>query len=25
LSEETMAAVREVYEGQIRPHVHQRW
>jgi aryl-alcohol dehydrogenase-like predicted oxidoreductase len=25
LPEETMAAVREVYDRRIRPHVHQRW
>jgi aryl-alcohol dehydrogenase-like predicted oxidoreductase len=25
LSEETMAAVRDVYDRLIRPHVHQRW
>jgi aryl-alcohol dehydrogenase-like predicted oxidoreductase len=24
-SEETMAAIREVYDRRIRPHVHQRW
>ena len=25
LSQETMSAVREVYDRLIRPHVHQRW
>jgi aryl-alcohol dehydrogenase-like predicted oxidoreductase len=25
LSSETMAAVQEVYDRLIRPHVHQRW
>jgi aryl-alcohol dehydrogenase-like predicted oxidoreductase len=25
LGEETMAAVRAVYEDLIRPHVHHRW
>ena len=25
LSEETMEAIRDVYDGLIRPHVHQRW
>ncbi len=25
LSEETMAAVRDIYDRLIRPHVHQRW
>jgi aryl-alcohol dehydrogenase-like predicted oxidoreductase len=25
LSQETMAAAREVYDRFIRPHVHQRW
>jgi aryl-alcohol dehydrogenase-like predicted oxidoreductase len=25
LSEETMAAVRDVYDRQVWPHVHQRW
>jgi aryl-alcohol dehydrogenase-like predicted oxidoreductase len=25
LSDETMAAVREIYDRVIRPHVHQRW
>jgi aryl-alcohol dehydrogenase-like predicted oxidoreductase len=25
LSEETMAAVREIYDRKIRPYVHQRW
>jgi len=25
LSEETMGAVREIYDRMIRPHVHQRW
>jgi len=25
LTQETMAAIREVYDRRIRPHVHQRW
>jgi aryl-alcohol dehydrogenase-like predicted oxidoreductase len=25
LSEETMAALRDIYDRRIRPHVHQRW
>ena len=25
LSEETMVAVRDIYDRLIRPHVHQRW
>ncbi|MFN2224840.1 MAG: aldo/keto reductase, partial [Anaerolineae bacterium] len=25
LSQETMSAVRDVYDRLIRPHVHQRW
>jgi len=25
LHDETMAAVREIYDRKIRPHVHQRW
>ena len=25
LGEDTMAAVREIYDRQVRPHVHHRW
>jgi aryl-alcohol dehydrogenase-like predicted oxidoreductase len=25
LSKEVMAAVRDIYDRLIRPHVHQRW
>jgi aryl-alcohol dehydrogenase-like predicted oxidoreductase len=25
LTQDTMAAIREVYDRRIRPHVHQRW